>query len=184
MASLRGKEAHDKHAEHGHIPSIVPPIGGRPIKHKRPSDITSDVLVGLILALYLAPLSRCIVGSYSSQSKSTKTVSCVITSMHDHLVYRGKPLTTMIELIFEQSQASLLPYLLHFSYTSNFCSEQSIIHNTMSLRDDREGPSLSLSDEKDVKPIDDSVIGLSPSGEIRRVSACVALDPAAERRLV
>lgn len=38
--------------------------------------------------------------------------------------------------------------------------------------------------EKDIKILEDGVMGLSPEGDIRRVSASIAIDPAAERRLV
>jgi MFS family permease len=38
--------------------------------------------------------------------------------------------------------------------------------------------------EKDIKILEDSVMGVSPEGDIRRVSASIAIDPAAERRLV
>lgn len=38
--------------------------------------------------------------------------------------------------------------------------------------------------EKDIKILEDGVMGLSQDGDIRRVSASIAIDPAAERRLV
>ena len=48
--------------------------------------------------------------------------------------------------------------------------------------DDR-GLSVSF-DEKDVKILDDGIATFSPSGEERKMSASVAIDPAAERKLV
>ncbi|EXJ78380.1 hypothetical protein A1O1_08780 [Capronia coronata CBS 617.96] len=39
-------------------------------------------------------------------------------------------------------------------------------------------------DSKDIKVLDDGVMAVSPGGETRQVSASVAIDPAAERRLV
>lgn len=43
---------------------------------------------------------------------------------------------------------------------------------------------VSMDHEKDIKVLDDGVMDMSSTGENRRVSASVAIDPAAERRLV
>lgn len=43
---------------------------------------------------------------------------------------------------------------------------------------------VSMSGDKDIKLMEDGVIATTPEGDSRRVSASIAIDPAAERRLV
>ncbi|KAL6243182.1 hypothetical protein RBB50_009733 [Rhinocladiella similis] len=54
----------------------------------------------------------------------------------------------------------------------------------MSIEQNQGAEAGTVTDGKDIKVLDDGVMALSAAGETRRVSASIAIDPAAERRLV
>lgn len=54
----------------------------------------------------------------------------------------------------------------------------------MSFEEENKNSIAEMAGEKDIKILEDGVMGFSADGEIRRVSASIAIDPAAERRLV
>ncbi|EXJ80591.1 hypothetical protein A1O3_06873 [Capronia epimyces CBS 606.96] len=54
----------------------------------------------------------------------------------------------------------------------------------MSIQTSREAETGPVQDSKDIKLLDDEVLAISAAGEVRQVSASMAIDPAAERRLV